>query len=62
MYGLDSVGFLELRVQCEDRFGITISDDDFNADNFATLGGVVALVDRLLAASGQQATTHGGRS
>jgi acyl carrier protein len=48
-YGLDSLGFVELRVQCEDTFGITISDDDFEADNFATLGSVTALVESRMA-------------
>lgn len=50
-YGLDSLGFVELRVQCEDAFGITISDDEFSADNFATLGSVTALVESRLAAA-----------
>ncbi|MFC5105620.1 acyl carrier protein [Kibdelosporangium philippinense] len=27
--GLDSLGFVELRVQCENTFGITISDAEF---------------------------------
>lgn len=44
-YGLDSIGFVELRVQCEDTFGIVITDDEFAPDNFATLGSVVALVE-----------------
>jgi acyl carrier protein len=49
-YGLDSIGFSELRVQCEERFGITIPDDEFNVDNFSTIGSVVALVERHMAA------------
>ncbi|GAA3841020.1 acyl carrier protein [Sphaerisporangium flaviroseum] len=44
-YGLDSIGFVELRVQCEDTFGIVISDDEFAPENFSTLGSVVALVE-----------------
>ncbi|ORT56860.1 coronafacic acid synthetase [Streptomyces sp. CB03238] len=47
-YGLDSLGFVELRVQCEEIFGIHISDEDFTHESFATLGGVVSLVERLL--------------
>jgi acyl carrier protein len=47
-YGLDSLGFVELRVQCEERFGISISDDEFSPENFSTLGGLVALVERLV--------------
>ena len=47
-YGLDSLGFVELRVQCEETFGVTISEDDFAPENFGTLGAVVSLVERLL--------------
>jgi acyl carrier protein len=50
LYGLDSLGFVELRVQCEEIFDVVISDDDFAPDNFTTLGGVVALLERLVAA------------
>ncbi|MEV6923833.1 acyl carrier protein [Dactylosporangium sp. NPDC051485] len=49
--GLDSLGFLELRVQCENRFGVTIDTDDFTQDNFATVGRLAGLVHRLRAAS-----------
>ncbi len=48
VYGLDSLGFVELRVQCEETFGVTIGDDDFSPENFSTLGTVVGLVERLL--------------
>lgn len=47
VYGLDSLGFVELRVLCEENFGITISEDDFSPEHFATLGTVVSLVERL---------------
>jgi len=50
LYGLDSLGFVELRVQCEDIFDVVISDEDFAPENFTTLGGVLALVERLVAA------------
>jgi acyl carrier protein len=36
--GLDSVGFVELRVACEYRFGIDIPDADFIPENFRCLG------------------------
>jgi acyl carrier protein len=49
VFGLDSVGFVELRARCEDVFGVTVSNDDFTPDNFATLGSVSDLVRRLLA-------------
>ncbi|MFD0890057.1 acyl carrier protein [Streptosporangium algeriense] len=45
--GLDSLGFLELRVQCENRFGVTIGEEDFTPGNFATVGRLSALVRRL---------------
>ncbi|WP_305787936.1 acyl carrier protein [Symbioplanes lichenis] len=46
-YGLDSLGFVELRVQCENRFGVHISDDDFSPENFASIRAVTDLVRRL---------------
>ena len=50
--GLDSVGFLELRVICEDQFNIRISDDEFNADSFRTVNRLAALIANLQAAQG----------
>ena len=47
VHGLDSLGFTELRVQCEDLFGVRIRDDDFTPDNFQTLRSVADLVRRL---------------
>ncbi|MDE1180638.1 acyl carrier protein [Paraburkholderia sp.] len=32
--GVDSIGFIELRYQCEESFGIKIDEDDFVPDNF----------------------------
>jgi acyl carrier protein len=49
-YGVDSLGFVELRAQIEDAFDITISDDDFTPENLATIARITALVDRLRAA------------
>ncbi|MGI5500343.1 acyl carrier protein [Lentzea sp. CA-135723] len=46
-YGMDSLGFVELRVQCEEVFGVRISDEEFAADKLETLGDVVSLVDGL---------------
>ena len=51
VFGLDSLGFVELRVQCEDAFDVTISDDDFSPEHFATIAGVVELVRRLRASA-----------
>jgi acyl carrier protein len=47
VFGLDSVGFVELRVQCEDRFGVSIADDEFVPENFSTIRTVAELVGRL---------------
>jgi acyl carrier protein len=47
VFGLDSMGFIELRVQCESQFGVTIDDDDFASDNFASIRTVVKLVKQL---------------
>jgi acyl carrier protein len=47
MFGLDSLGFLELRAQCQERFGVVIPDDEFTPDNFDTIRTVVAMVERL---------------
>lgn len=45
--GLDSLGFVELRAQCDDTFGVTISDDDFCPENFASVRTLAQLVSRL---------------
>lgn len=45
--GLDSLGFVELRVQCENTFGVTISDADFTPENFTSIRTVAALVSGL---------------
>jgi acyl carrier protein len=54
-YGVDSLGFVELRVQCEERLGVTIPDELFSPENFETLGSVVSLVERLLGEQQDQA-------
>jgi acyl carrier protein len=46
-HGLDSLGFVELRVQCEDTFDIRIPDDDFSPENFQSVRSVATLVRRL---------------
>ncbi|WP_249998261.1 acyl carrier protein [Actinoplanes sp. M2I2] len=46
-FGLDSLGFVELRVQCENTFGITISDAEFTPENFTSIRSVAALVGTL---------------
>ncbi|GAA2616650.1 acyl carrier protein [Actinomadura fulvescens] len=47
IYGLDSIGFTELRVQCEDLFQIEISDEDFAPEHFRTVASLAALIRRL---------------
>ncbi|QSQ17056.1 acyl carrier protein [Myxococcus landrumensis] len=49
--GLDSVGFLELRVLCEDQFKVRISDEDFNTENFRTVNQIVSLITGLKTSS-----------
>lgn len=41
----DSLAVLEVATQVEDRFGIQLDDDDVNAETFATIGSLAALVD-----------------
>ncbi|WP_116950084.1 acyl carrier protein [Jiangella endophytica] len=47
---LDSLGVLQLVTAIEDRFGITIADDEFDADLFETLGTLTEFVESKLAA------------
>ncbi|MEU6024742.1 acyl carrier protein [Micromonospora sp. NPDC048871] len=52
-YGLDSLGFVELRVQCEDMFDVRISDEDFTPENFQSVRTVTDLINRLRAEAKQ---------
>ncbi|SEH02920.1 acyl carrier protein [Nonomuraea solani] len=47
VYGLDSLGFTELRVQCEDHFEVRISDADFQPENFRNIASLAGLIRRL---------------
>jgi len=51
--GLDSPRLIDLMLEIEDRFHITIDDDDYS--NVETFGQLVELVDRLAAAKTGQA-------
>ena len=42
---LDSMAVLELVVELEQRFGITVEDEDVTADVFATLASLTEFVD-----------------
>jgi acyl carrier protein len=48
VFGIDSVGLTELRLQCEDAFGVEISDDYFSPENFESVRSIGRLVRRLL--------------
>jgi acyl carrier protein len=48
--GLDSLGFVQLRSEVEQRFRIAISDDDFTPANFATISSLAELITRRSAA------------
>jgi acyl carrier protein len=48
--GLDSVGFVELRVLCEQKFNIEISDDNYTPENFTSIRLLANLIDQLQAA------------
>lgn len=46
---LDSVSVVSTLTALEERFGLVIEDDDMDGRTFATLGDLVAFVDRKLA-------------
>jgi acyl carrier protein len=48
---LDSMAVLELVAALEQRFGVTIDDEDVTAEAFDTLGSLMALVDSKLPAT-----------
>jgi acyl carrier protein len=45
--GLDSVGFVELRVLCEQKFNVEINDDDYTPENFRSINQLANLIERL---------------
>jgi acyl carrier protein len=45
--GLDSVGFVDMRALCEQRFNVEISDDDYTPENFTSIRLLAELIDRL---------------
>lgn len=44
--GVDSLGFVELRTQIEQRFGVRITDDEFTPENFSTLSTLASLIEQ----------------
>ncbi|MFF8729558.1 acyl carrier protein [Streptomyces sp. NPDC015171] len=51
--GLDSLGFVELRAQCEQRFGVQITDAEFTPVHFRSVRTVADLVRTLRADAGE---------
>jgi acyl carrier protein len=47
--GLDSIGFSELRILCERKFGVEVSDEDYSPENFSSVRRIATLVQRLQA-------------
>jgi acyl carrier protein len=47
---LDSMAVLTVLTAIEERFDITIEDDDINADTFATVASLCAFIDQKRAA------------
>lgn len=45
---LDSMAVLQVIMALEERFGMTIDDDDVTAETFETVGSLTAFVDRKL--------------
>ncbi len=48
---LDSFGVVQLVTELEERFAITIDDDEFGADLFETVGTLTDFVDAKLASA-----------
>ena len=48
---LDSFGVVQLVASLEDRFGITVDDDEFGAEIFETVGTLAGYVDAKLTAA-----------
>lgn len=44
VHGVDSLGFVELLAQCEERFQVEITDEEFNADNFQSVRALAAFI------------------
>ena len=56
--GLDSVGFVDLRALCEQRFNVEISDDDYTPENFTSIRVLADLIDRLQAKKAAADSAH----
>ena len=58
--GLDSVGFVELRVLCERKFGVQISDEDYTPENFSSIARLAKLIVRLQNSGGKAVAQRNG--
>ena len=47
--GLDSIGFSELRILCERKFNVQISDEEYVPENFSSVRRLANMVLRLKA-------------
>lgn len=47
IYQVDSLGFVELRFQSEERFDIKIDDEEFIPENFKSLNNIADMIVRL---------------
>jgi acyl carrier protein len=45
--GLDSIGFGELRILCERKFSVQVSDEDYSPENFSSVRRLATLIERL---------------
>lgn len=45
-YGIDSVNLFEIVVGLEDEFGISLEEEDFSIEAFATVNSIADLVER----------------
>lgn len=43
---VDSLGFLELITLCEEKFGISFTDDDFTDNAIFSIAGLINIVNR----------------
>lgn len=48
---IDSLGIVMMITEFEEAFGIALSADDMQSYEFLTVGGLIAMVDRKLAAT-----------
>jgi acyl carrier protein len=49
--GLDSIGFSELRILCERKFNVQISDEDYVPENFSSVNRITNLILKLKGAA-----------